>query len=114
MRTAVLLACLGLAATSCSTQRSAEIGAMAVPPSNYANLSCESMTSQMAEEKAHLTTLSREQDGEIVADIRAFGASLGSVEQQGAKNQEAAIAYQKGKINAIDIAMRRKGCPMPS
>ena len=42
-----------------------------------------------------------------------FGASLGSMsEDQNIKNQETAIAYAKGRVNALDIAMRRKNCAM--
>lgn len=112
MRSVILVISLGLLASSCM-QRSDSIGAMPVSPSDYQSQSCASLTRQINAEKADLKALSREQDGDIAADVRAFGATLGSVPEQGAKNQEALIAYSKGKINAIDIAMRRNGCALP-
>ncbi|MET3601978.1 hypothetical protein [Martelella mangrovi] len=111
MRIPVTILALSLLAAGC-TQRADSIGAMPVSPSQYAGASCQQLSDQMETENNRLKELARLQDEEIVGDFRVMGADLGSVAAEGAGNQQAAIAYSKGKINAIDIAMRRQGCAM--
>ena len=112
MRSVLLVTSLGFLATSC-IQRSDSIGAMPVSPTDYQNQSCDSLNRELDKEKANLKALSRAQDDDIAADFRAFGATLASVPAPGARDQDDLIAYSKGKINAIDIAMRRNGCAIP-
>ncbi len=109
MRMTAPILALAVLAAGC-TQRSDTIGAMPVSPSEYEGASCTQLSALMASEKDRLEELSRLQDEEIVGDFRVMGANLGAVAAQGAGNQENAIAYAKGKVNAIDIAMRHNGC----
>ena len=110
MRASLIILSLGLAATAC-TQRSETIGAMAVSPQPFMAQSCESLDRDYADETAKLKQLSLLQDDAIVADVRVLGASLGSVPQTGSVDKSAAIAYTKGRVNAMDVAMRQKDCP---
>ena len=111
MRMTAPILALAVLAAGC-TQCSETIGAMPVSPGEYEGASCAQLASLMVSEKDRLEELSRLQDEEIVGDFRVMGANLGAVAAEGAGNQENAIAYAKGKVNAIDIAMRRKGCAM--
>ena len=112
MRSALTVIALAATLAAC-TQRADSIGAIPVSPEEFAGSSCETLLSQYEDENAKLKDLAQEQDSEIVGDVRMFGASLGSMsEDQNIKNQETAIAYAKGRVNALDIAMRRKNCTM--
>ncbi|MCD1635994.1 hypothetical protein K7H91_19730 [Martelella mediterranea] len=112
MRSALTVIALAATLAAC-TQRADSIGAIPVSPEEFAGANCETLLSQYEDENAKLKDLSQEQDSEIVGDVRMFGASLGSMsEDQNIKNQETAIAYAKGRVNALDIAMRRKNCAM--
>ncbi|WP_174801014.1 hypothetical protein [Martelella limonii] len=110
MRSAIAIAVFAATLASC-TQRSEEIGAMPMSPAEFAGSSCADLLGQYEVENAKLKDLSQQQDSEIVGDVRAFGANLGSMSDANLKNQETTIAYSKGRLNAIDIAMRRQNCP---
>ena len=111
MRSVAALLCLGLATTAC-TYNSDSVQPMAVSPTAFSGQSCSSLSDQLTAEKDKLADLSQMQDDGILADVRVMGASLGSVPEGGATNHQSSIAYSKGKVNAIDIAMRKNGCPM--
>lgn len=111
MRSAITVIALAATLSAC-TQRADSIGVIPVSPEEFADSSCETLLAQYEDENAKLKDLSQLQDEEIVGDVRMFGASLGSMSQQSLKDQETAIAYAKGRVNALDIAMRRKNCQM--
>nr|WP_272211182.1 hypothetical protein [Marinicella sp. W31]MDC2877067.1 hypothetical protein [Marinicella sp. W31] len=111
MRMSATILALAVLAAGC-TQRAETIGAMPVSPGDYAELNCNQLSALMVAENAKLKDLSRLQDEEIFGDFRVMGASLGSVSAEASPNQDSLIAYTKGKVNAVDIAMRRQGCAM--
>ncbi|WP_180901868.1 hypothetical protein [Martelella soudanensis] len=111
MRSALTVIALAATLAAC-TQRADSIGAIPVSPEEFAGSSCETLLSQYEVENAKLKDLAQLQDGAIVGDMRMFGASLGSMSEASVKDQETAIAYAKGRVNALDIAMRRKNCTM--
>lgn len=109
MRPALAIAALAATLAAC-TQHADSIGVIPVSPEVFAGSSCDDLLGQYETENTKLKDLSQLQDNEIVGDVRVFGASLGSMSEQNLKNQETAIAYAKGRVNALDIAMRRQGC----
>lgn len=112
MRAAMIMLACGVVLAGC-TQRSDEIRAVAVSPSEFSGMSCSELSQAYEIEHKRQQTLSLEHDDSIVADVRVMGASLGSVPDKVSVDREAALGYVKGKVNALDIAMRKKGCAMP-
>lgn len=102
----ICLIALTVASVGCAT-RPAEIPAAVVPKSQFANMDCAVLRTEMRVEQERLLALSSKQKGARTRDIwvniltiPGVGAAL--------PNHEDDIAQSKGKINAMDAELSRR------
>jgi len=98
------------AATSCAKRPDA-IVPVDIPMAAYTGQSCAALKSVMAKEKAILHAVSKQQHDAANGD--AFGVFLIGVPMSSTfgGDKEGQVAVSKGKVQAIENAMKSKGCP---
>lgn len=81
-----------------------------IPLAAYTNLSCQSLASELAKERATLASLSKQQNQAATGD--AVGVFLIGVPASSTfgGDKEGEVAVSKGKVNAIESAAKSKGC----
>ena len=87
------------------------ISATTIPMEAYTGDSCSSLAQQLATEKENLSVLSKQQHDAANGDafgVFLIGVPIGSL---AGADKEGEIANSKGKVNAIEAAMHKKGCP---
>ncbi|TPW33547.1 hypothetical protein FJU08_03060 [Martelella alba] len=95
------------------TQRPDRLEPIAIPPSQYQDLSCDELTKLYTETHDRLDQLVASQNQAIVGDVRIFGANIGTVTNPEKQNLSSDIRLSMGRVNAIDYTMRRKTCTLP-
>ncbi|MGF9566077.1 hypothetical protein AAIH70_21445 [Neorhizobium sp. BT27B] len=107
----VMLA-LALAVTGCAKRPDA-IVPVDIPMQAYTNGSCDTLAQEMIKEREALAAVSKQQNDAATGD--AFGVFLTGVPMSSTfgGDKEGHVAVSKGKINAIEAAMRSKGCHVP-
>ncbi|WP_417426261.1 hypothetical protein [Hoeflea sp.] len=106
----ILPAILIVVAVSSCAKRPDAIAPTAFPAETYANMECSVIDSNLAAERATLTTLSRAQNDAATGDafsVFVIGVPLASV---AGGDKEGLIAVSKGKVQALESAKIRKGC----
>jgi len=81
-----------------------------IPVSAYSNQSCQSLAQELIQEQATLAALSSAQSSAATGDavgVFLFAVPVGSL--VGA-DKAGDIAVSKGKVNAMELAMKSKGC----
>ena len=95
--------------TSCAKRPDA-IVPVDIPMAAYTPQSCSSLQTELAKERAALTAVSAEQQNAANGD--AFGVFLIGVPMSSTfgGDKEGNVAVAKGKVQAIENAMKSKGC----
>ena len=81
-----------------------------IPISAYSGQSCSSLRNDLDKERAKLTALSATQNSAATGDavgVFLIGVPVSSL---GGGDQEGNIAVSKGKVQAMEFAMKTKGC----
>lgn len=106
-RNAILLA--ALVVVGCAKRPDA-IVATEIPMAAYTSSGCEQIAQDMVKEQTNLAALSKQQNSAATGD--AFGVFLVGVPASSVMggDKEGLISTSKGKINAMDAAMKSKGC----
>lgn len=105
----LVIVAVALAVTSCAKRPDA-IMPTDIPMAAYAGQSCEDLKVQRANEQRSLDDLSKAQNDAVTGDalgVLVIGVPLASA---GGGDKETYIATSKGKIQAMDAAMKAKGC----
>jgi len=113
MRTKVMIAATvivaGIGLTACA-KRPGAIVATSVPVSAYVNESCEQLNQELMTEKNNLAALSKSQNSAATGDaIGVFMLGVPASSLLGA-DKEGDIAVSKGKVNAMELAIKQKNC----
>lgn len=106
---AIAIALVAVALSSCA-KRPDSISAATIPMAAYTGDSCSQLRQQLTVEKSNLSTLSKQQHDAANGDafgVFLVGVPIGSL--TGA-DKEGDISTSKGKINAMEAAMHKKGC----
>ncbi|WLS03117.1 hypothetical protein [Shinella oryzae] len=95
--------------TSCAKRPDAIVPAD-IPMAAYTGQSCASLSTELAKEKAALHAVSKQQNDAASGD--AFGVFLIGVPMSSTfgGDKEGQVAVAKGKVQAIENAMKSKGC----
>lgn len=108
----IKLAAIALAAiaTSSCAKRPDAIVPVDIPMAAYTGQSCPALQTEMAKEKAVLSAVSKQQHEAANGD--AFGVFLIGVPMSSTfgGDKEGQVAVAKGKVQAIENAMKSKGC----
>lgn len=85
-----------------------------IPMAAYTNNDCPALAQEMVKEQTNLAALSKQQDQAATGD--AIGVFLIGVPTSSTLggDKEGWVAVSKGKVNAIESAMRSKGCNVPA
>ncbi|WP_319520180.1 hypothetical protein [uncultured Martelella sp.] len=110
MKSIFLAVCVAAVALSGCARRPDAITATTIPMQAYTGDSCSSLRQQLANEKSNLSALSKQQNDAANGD--AFGVFLVGVPLSSLSggDKEGEISNAKGKINAMEAAMHKKGC----
>lgn len=97
------------AATSCAKRPDAIVPAD-IPMAAYTGQTCPALQTELAKEKAALSAVSKQQHDAANGD--AFGVFLIGVPMSSTfgGDKEGQVAVAKGKVQAIENAMKSKGC----
>ena len=81
-----------------------------IPMAAYSNLACPGLAQELAKEQNNLASLSKQQNQAATGD--AVGVFLIGVPASSTfgGDKEGQVAVSKGKVNAIESAMKGKGC----
>jgi len=104
---AVLIAAAAL--TACAKRPDA-IVPVDIPMAAYTNQTCEQLGQEMLKEQQALAAVSKAQTDAANGDafgVFLIGVPVGSV---AGGDKEGQVAVAKGKVQAIDSAMKSKGC----
>ncbi len=104
---AVLIAAAAL--TACAKRPDA-IVPVDIPMAAYTNQTCEQLGREMLKEQQALAAVSKAQTDAANGDafgVFLIGVPVGSV---AGGDKEGQVAVAKGKVQAIDSAMKSKGC----
>lgn len=104
---------VALGVTACAKRPDA-IVPVDIPMAAYTSGSCENLAQEMIKERQALAAVSKQQNDAATGD--AFGVFLIGVPMSSTfgGDKEGQVAVSKGKINAIESAMRSKGCHVPA
>jgi len=111
MKTKTLLvsAMMLISLTACAKRPDA-IAPTNIPMAAYTNQSCSSLAQELVQEKATLAALSKAQNSAATGDaVGVFLVAVPVGSLVGA-DKEGDIAVSKGKVNAIEMAMKSKNC----
>lgn len=100
-----------LAAVSGCAKRPAAIAPTVIPIEAYQSSSCSQIASDLAAERTSLGALEKEQNSAATGD--AVGVFLVGVPVSSAigGDQEGQISVAKGKVLAMESALKAKNCP---
>ncbi|MBZ9656604.1 hypothetical protein [Phyllobacterium lublinensis] len=81
-----------------------------IPMAAYTNLGCQGLAQELVKEQNTLASLSKQQNQAATGD--AVGVFLLGVPASSTfgGDKEGQVAVSKGKVNAIESAIRSKGC----
>lgn len=107
------VALVALAAISSCAKRPDAIVPVDIPMAAYTNMDCQAIAQEMLKEQTHLAAISKQQNDAANGD--ALGVFLLGVPVSSTLggDKEGQVAVTKGKINAMESAMRSKGCNAP-
>ncbi|MCM2443129.1 hypothetical protein HGO34_25850 [Agrobacterium vitis] len=107
------VALVALAAISSCAKRPDAIVPVDIPMAAYTNMDCQAIAQEMVKEQGHLAAISKQQNDAANGD--ALGVFLLGVPVSSTfgGDKEGQVAVTKGKINAMESAMRSKGCNAP-
>jgi len=113
MHKKLVMLAIALAVTGCAKRPDA-IVPVDIPMAAYTNSSCQTLAQDMIKEQQALAAVSKQQNDAATGD--AFGVFLIGVPMSSTfgGDKEGQVAVSKGKINAIEAAMRSKGCNVPA
>ncbi|MGB3814006.1 MAG: hypothetical protein WA950_12345 [Shinella sp.] len=105
----IAVALAAAAVTSCAKRPDAIVPAD-IPMAAYTGQSCPTLKTELAKEKAALHAVSKAQHDAANGD--AFGVFLIGVPMSSTfgGDKEGQVAVAKGKVQAIENAMKSKGC----
>lgn len=105
----VLAACVAISMAGCAKRPDA-IVPVDIPMAAYSNLDCEALARELVTERATLASLSEQQSSAATGD--AVGVFLAGVPLSSTfgGDKEGQVAVSKGKVNAIESAIKAKGC----
>jgi len=111
MKLRLIVACsvAMLVFTGCA-KRPGAIAPANIPVSAYSNESCEALAQELIQEQKTLAALSKAQHSAATGDavgVFLVAVPIGSL--VGA-DKEGDIAVSKGKVNAMELAIKQKGC----
>lgn len=109
MKIQVVTLAVALAMSGCAKRPDAIVPAE-IPMAAYAPQNCQSLSIELAKEKASLAAVSKKQHDAATGD--AFGVFLIGVPMSSTfgGDNEGNVAVAKGKVQAIESAMLSKGC----
>ena len=98
-----------LTASSCAKRPDA-IVPVDIPTSAYSNGTCQSLSQELVKEQGNLAAVSKQQNQAATGD--ALGVFLIGVPASSTfgGDKEGQVAVAKGKVNAIEAALKSKGC----
>jgi len=106
---ATMVAVIGVGLTACA-KRPGAIVATNVPVSAYVNESCQQLAQDLINEKNNLAALSKQQNSAATGDaVGVFMLGVPASSLLGG-DKEGDIAVAKGKVNAMELAIKQKGC----
>ena len=113
MKTHFILLAAALALTACAKRPDA-IVPVDIPMAAYTNYSCEHLAQELVREQTNLATVSKQQRDAATGD--AVGVFLIGVPMSSTfgGDKEGQVALAKGKVQAIESAMKSKGCNVPT
>jgi len=111
MQLKIVIACsVALLTIAGCAKRPGAIAPTNIPVSAYLNQSCSSLAQELSQEKTTLAALSKAQNSAATGDaVGVFLVAVPVGSLVGA-DQEGDIAVSKGKVNAMELAMKQKGC----
>lgn len=109
MRKHLILAACAMTLASCAKRPDA-IVPTEIPMAAYSNQNCQGLAQELVSEKGKLAALSKAQNNAANGD--AFGVFLIGVPMSSTfgGDKEGDVSVSKGKIVAIESAMKAKGC----
>lgn len=109
MKTRLMVLALGLAVVGCAKRPDAIVPAD-IPMAAYTNQACPSLAQELVKEQQNLATVSKAQNDAATGD--AVGVFLVGVPMSSTfgGDKEGQVAVAKGKVQAIQSAMKSKGC----
>jgi opacity protein-like surface antigen len=105
-----VLAATVLAAVSSCAKRPDAIVPVDIPMAAYSNMTCQQLGQEMVKEQQALAAVSKAQNDAATGD--AFGVFLIGVPMSSTfgGDKEGQVAVSKGKVQAIDSALKSKAC----
>jgi hypothetical protein len=105
-----ILAAAALAALSSCAKRPDAIVPVDIPMAAYANQDCSQLAQELIKEQQNLAAVSKAQNDAATGD--AFGVFLIGVPMSSTfgGDKEGQVAVNKGKVQAIENALKAKGC----
>ena len=109
MKVRLMMLAVTLVAFGCAKRPDA-IVAIDIPMAAYSNQSCSEIAQEIVKEQENLAALSKQQNSAATGD--AVGVALLGVPASSTfgGDKEGLIANSKGKLNAMNAALRSKGC----
>ena len=106
---AAYICIIAITLVSCA-KRPESIEPVAMPADSYATLDCSMLTADLVRERQWLADLIKKQNETVAGDT--IGVLMIGVPTASATggDQETAIAIAKGKVNALESAVVRRGC----
>lgn len=99
-----------IAVLSGCAKRPGAIVPVDIPMAAYTNLDCQQLAQEQLKEQTNLAALSKSQNDAANGDafgVFLIGVPVGSV---AGADKEGDVAVSKGKVQAIDSALKSKGC----
>jgi len=110
MNLRIVVACATVLAITGYAKRPGAIAPANIPVSAYANESCEALAQELIQEQKTLAALSKAQHSAATGDtVGVFLVALPIGSLVGV-DKEGDIAVSKGKVNAMELAIKQKGC----
>lgn len=106
----ISLAALSLLGLSGCAKRPDAIVATDIPMAAYTNYTCKELADELVKEQTNLAAVSKQQNQAATGD--AFGVFLLGVPASSALggDKEGQVSVSKGKVNAIESALKSKRC----
>lgn len=99
-----------LALLNACAKRPDAIIPVSIPVASYANMSCQNLALELVDEQEKLGALSKTQNKAATTDaVGVFFVGIPAGSLTGG-DKEGQIAVSKGKVQAIEGAMRQRGC----
>lgn len=114
MRTTIITAAVVAAALSSCAKRPDAIAPISIPMAAYTGQTCQSLAQDYLQEQVTLAAISKQQNDAATGD--AVGVFLVGVPVSSTfgGDKEGQIAVSKGKVSAMESALRSKGCDVPA